>query len=323
MQDSVAATVQLLISALLLTGDCGPVASGLSGDESRRTSSCCDDASGQQEQEKASDEITEIVASYWQKIKSVDEETPADGDDAGLQEYWVGVAIECEKLFKEMLMKGKDERAVIESFESKFGRDGAKADIRWILCSRSCTLDMRLWDLIHEWMDGDADKLWRKRQLLMAEFQTRRYLKDRKAFEQYYHCVIWADWIFNAEQFRFHVGQTAARIERQSDYWWYARKFIVMAHGTGRDDLLKDAKPEDLAGRFREWQAWLKTEGPFLRPSTKDNGWSMDAKAKHDGDRYEPFVTSQELPSLANPPGAPFADWKGPSPMAPKILRRL
>ena len=312
----------LLASSLLIAGTCGSERSGLSDSRSHGDSNSCADSENPPVSDKVSDEISTIVAAYWQKIRATSEESPAEGDESGLQEYWAGIGIGCYAQFTAMLAASKDERAVIESFVSKFGRNGAEADMRWILCSRGCTLDMHRVGLVGP-EDGGVNEIWRKRQLLVAEFQTRRFLNDRKALDQYLHCVIWANWIFHPEWFQFHVHKTGIGIDRESEYWWYARTFVLMSYATGRDDLLKGVKPENLADRFREWREWMESDGPFLRPNAKGYGWSIDMKAKDNGDLYEPFVKSRELPLLKKLPETPFPDWKGPPPMPPKLLRRM
>ena len=63
------------------------------------------------------------------------------------------------------------------------------------------------------------------------------------------------------------------------DYWCYARNFMLLAHATGRDDLLVKVDSDDLRQRFLVWREWWIGNEELLahlRPDNKNLVWHFD-----------------------------------------------
>jgi hypothetical protein len=265
--------------------------------------------------------IDKEVDAMWGQLKEFDRDSQASADDDGALAYWIGVTQKCFKLTMQSLDGSKDERRFIEIFVSKFGSGGAQSDIRWILSCQDWTLDVSaVWPVHGE--KTESDRKARNRQLLVAEFHTRRLLSDPKMLGRYYEAVVWYDWMFSAQWFPTYLHRTKTGLEREAEYWWHARNFILLAHATGRDDLLRNAKPDDLKPRYEEWREWFDREGGFLRASMDSYTWKIDDHARSEGRKYESFEDNQELPALTRP-NMPFPDWKGPPPLPPSTMRKL
>jgi len=278
------------------------------------------ESQGLQNNEPQRAKILKLVDDYWSKIKATAAMPPGDDDsDEKVADYWIGMLNECNRLYDEMLQEGRDDRAVIEAFVDKFGSKDSASDVRWLLCRPQSTMDFNGFYPVH----SERHPTHRKQQLLVAEFQVRRFLKDQKAFERYYEFVVWTDWIFTPDVFGVSVDKTDKGFQRDGEYWWHARNFILFAHATGRDDLFKGVAPSDLQPRFVDWQKWLKSEGAFLREKRQGYGWTIDKEAKQNDDRYAPFVESSELPTLENRPATPFTPWKGPKALSTRKFRGL
>ena len=91
-----------------------------------------------------------------------------------------------------------------------------------------------------------------------------------------------------------------------------------MVLATGRDDLMKDAKAEQLQPQYKTWMAWLKEDGPYLRPSNKTFVWVVDKGEKGRQEGFLPFMERYELPVLKVRPAFPFPEWQGPPTGSPE-----
>jgi hypothetical protein len=132
-------------------------------------------------------------------------------------------------------------------------------------------------------------------------------LDNPKLLARYYDVLAWERvWFefFNLENIikstHDHLREAPAE-----EYWWDALNFIILAHATGRDDLLKDAKPEKLRARFETWYTWFEENRLYLR--SVENGWlwTLDENAKARSER--PPIAFPDWDAL---PDDPFDDWK-------------
>lgn len=258
-----------------------------------------------------------IIAEIWTKIKSA-EAPQSPNIKEGSPEAWLNVI---KVGFAEMqkIIKSSNPREGLEYYVHQFGKQGAQADMRWLLA-------LRTWGLAPDRSLNPhrEDKIThnnRRVQLISAELQVRLFLKDPKLLARYYHSVIWYGYMFNDLFYPVRLGQVYRNMKADSpddNYWWYAQNFVLMAHATGRDDLLKGAKPEDLKPRFQQWYHWFMQNGMYLRASPDTFYWSLEEKGKKIRKVYFPFVSKQELPPLKVLPIYPFPDWKGPKPTTPQ-----
>jgi len=212
-----------------------------------------------------------------------------------------------------------NQREAFQFYINQFGKHGAQADFRWLFALRSQGLTA---DRSVAPPSREKKKVERRRsELLVAELQVRMFLKSPELLARYYHSVAWFNFMFGEYSFPFHLHkcyQCLHEGERSDEYWWFAQNFLIMLHATGRDDLLKGAKPEDLKPQFKKWSDWLIENGMYLRPSKKTHYWVLDEGEKARKEGYVPFVLNQKLPPLVVRPKYPFPDWKGPSPAKPQ-----
>jgi len=261
---------------------------------------------------------------YWNVIKSASASEPKKGDPDEITEYWTDIILQTMKSFEEML-EDTDKREVLTYYVERFGKDGAQADMRWLVAYYPVTMNNCQAGGLSPPRDNRS-KRWREIQLLFAEIHVRHLLANPKILSRYYQAVVWKGKFIRAKEgWIMEVGNTERSFSKKSDeeYWWYARNFVLMAHATGRDDLLQNVKPENLKGQFRKWQSWLKNEGVFLRPSSKYPRWELDEGEKRRKEGYLPYLFKSEKPPLLIIPKYPFPDWKGPEPPPPSLLSEL
>ncbi len=169
-----------------------------------------------------------------------------------------------------------------------------------------------------------ALKLLRARQALISEFLVRRMLKDEKTLKRYWHVHAWygGRFIGGSESHRIHFPLTAQNTRdgllqgNPEQFWFWARNFVLLAHGTGRDDLLKNSSPDDLKTRCSVWYDWLKENGARLRADREYPRWVFDQKLADEG-----LIFDQDhvLPPLRGA-ARPFPDWAQVPPPPFKLL---
>ncbi|UCG48790.1 MAG: hypothetical protein JSU94_03230, partial [Phycisphaerales bacterium] len=146
---------------------------------------------------------------------------------------------------------------------------------------------------------------------LVCKIQVRMFLKDPDLLERYYNVVIWSE-VFLKDHGPMEMGQWWSLLRKLGldwdsmdgdDYWWYAREFVLLAHATGRDDLLRDGDSMELYEACEKWRAWMWTN------IWKDTSWT----------RFFPhpdkpiWVERDSLLAvgrgLVKKPSLPFPDW--------------
>lgn len=149
---------------------------------------------------------------------------------------------------------------------------------------------------------------------------VRQFLRDEERFHRYYVAVIWHRRLLEYPCLGHSVVVMRDALAKDNNplYWWYARNFLVLAHATGRDDLLSDVETDELRPRFDEWLKWFAKNGAFLRARTDYPGWHVDEGEKRRQEGFIPFLDDAQLPCLVKFPECPFPDWEGPPPPTPK-----
>jgi hypothetical protein len=261
------------------------------------------------------------AAQIWETIRTAGPKDPKKYKDGQL-EYWVEIY---DVGFRELkkIIKSPNPREALEYYVNQFGKHGPQADMRWLMPVRS-------WNLAADWSPAGPyrDKKYRdfrRIQILFAELQVRQFLKSPDLLDRYYQSIVWYGGFFKELNFPVYLGGVYRHMQKDEDdeYWWFAQNFLLMAHATGRDDLLKNVKPENLKPRCTKWFEWLKNNGMYLRPSAKAPYWVLDEGERSRQEGYVPFVLQQELPPLKVRPKYPFPDWKGPSPATPRDFKAI
>lgn len=195
------------------------------------------------------------------------------------------------------LVAAKPQDASLQYYVQQFGQHDAEADFRWVIT---------LW-----WTTFGPHRIGETREKTMypelfaaqdkiAKYQVQMFLKDPKLFDRYYRAVVWYGKFFRKIDFPVRWGQTRMHMKgvKSDRYWWHARNVLLYVHATGRDDLLKTASAETLDDVFDKWYAWLKENGPYLRPESKRPGWYLDNGEKEREEGYIPFLAHGALPPM-------------------------
>ena len=285
-------------------------------------------APGENDQPQMYDDAEAVsrARDVWRRIVAFE---PVGGDATAGEsaDYWRAVEGAALREFYEFVKEGPP-KAAFQEFVRQFGRHGPEADLRWLLAVRGvgCKPDFEIAPYSSEEFPGTeypAVPQVQRAQLLMAELETRAFLKDPSLLRRHYHAVLWFGDFFDPQSLPDHVSTTRTNLKQGDDeYWWHARAFVLLAHATGRDDLVRDFDPDALQAPFDKWYAWFEKEGIYLRPSTSEPIWVLDQGERKRQDAYLPFVLKPfTLPSLQVAPEGPLPDWKGPAPAALRNVR--
>jgi len=151
----------------------------------------------------------------------------------------------------------------------------------------------------------------RQIQNLVSKIQVDMFLEDPDLLERYYNLIIWSGQFSSAslnEWWSFvrrvvGLDEFLYTDERDPDYWWYARQFMLLAHATGRDDLLRDVDPTDLSPRCETWDNWVWTN------IWEDEEWTRFFPHPHKPIWVERDSLLAEGRELIYRPALPFPDW--------------
>jgi len=149
----------------------------------------------------------------------------------------------------------------------------------------------------------------------VAKTQVEMFLKRPDLLDRYYNVVVWSHQFLGstlgqwwslmskvselAESWRPLYYDAAA----YSDYWYYARDFMLVAHATGRDDLLQDVDGGELYQRYEKWDAWLQTN------VWGETGWTRLVPHPEKPIWVERDSLLAKGRDLVKEPMFPFPDW--------------
>jgi hypothetical protein len=272
------------------------------------------------------------ISVYWDEIKRALPPRPLSPQDQA-QSAWVVQAIRIENpLFWKMCDK-PDPAGRLDLYVSRLGSDAPRADLAWLLADPAGLIPFRhVVELGGEGQGTAAQQELRagllQIQRLLCEAEVNRCLAGRAFLERYYRAVLWSGMFLRDNRLAaqhgahdtqlgdlvFAVGQLRKGLPplTDKDFWCYARHFVLLAHATGRDDLLTNASATDLRTRCQQWYEWLGgdhwVEGNdprliHMQPDTQSLVWH--------------FVPGWRGPAPFNPipiPDRPFADGQLPVP---------
>lgn len=271
------------------------------------------------------------LTAIWEAIKStkaadIKQTQFPDVDfkiEPGSDNYWgLFTALGFDELKK--ISQSSNPRKGFQYFVDQFGTTDALTDMRWLQAARALHLNPeRSYHPLRE-PENKYQQRQRRDQLIFAELMVRKFLKSPEALKRYYQAVIWFDRMLHPLNFPVYQGVISRQLKKESPedgYWWHAFQFVLMAHATGRDDLLEDVKPEDLKPRFNKWFNWYKENG--LKLWADEETWYWEKNTDENNKLYLnlKFLDDQGLPPLKVRPQYPFPNWKGPEPAAPKLYR--
>lgn len=206
---------------------------------------------------------------------------------------------------------------------NQFGKHGPMVDMRLCIADAPVMFPQD-WDRPAEpFLKAGRPELrrieeeYRAIQNLVSKIQVEMFLENPNALERYYDALIWSHQFlrYGENEWRSLISKFVGLDEfwcrfdgGDADYWWYAREFVLLAHATGRDDLLRDVDPTDLYSRYEKWDEWMDTniwgEAGWTRlfPHSEKPIW-----VERDS------ILAQGRP-LVREPVLPFPDWD------PKVL---
>lgn len=264
----------------------------------------------------------------WEKIRKTKAKRPQKMDRDSINSYWIMIFFQCNELFEKSLLTQPNLDRKLALFVNRFGRDGPAADIRWVAVFPSATLPLRSRPVSKDNDRPVGDTTARSLQMHLSELLTRRFVKEPKTLRRYWHIMAWRGawfvgypnnthpFLVPSVAFPMTAGFTYRGITRgpKDEYWWWARNFVLLAHATGRDDLLKNADPAHLHKKAEQWYRWYTWNERFLRPDTKYPRWIWDITAIYNQSFWKNTLPEFEFPN------APFPDWKGVPPPGKGIL---
>ncbi len=173
--------------------------------------------------------------------------------------------------FWDLILSG-DMDANVSFYVDQFGKYDAKADLAWVCGNPWATLpeiNLRLWNKRPK---PDDDPVRRRVmetidsvQSLFAQRLVTRLLSDPALLERYYGVVIWSEAYLGGPDTMvagFDVGvETLAKPEAwdKEHYQRASLSFLMLAHATGRDDLIKKADPQKMNATAKVWLAWKRS----------------------------------------------------------------
>jgi len=260
----------------------------------------------------------------WTEFFSITpDESYDDTDDKA--EWWADLSTKLHGEFWRNCSE-PDYKDRLKSLVRQFGTRGADADMKLCLMDPGTFLPRDYMEPAADMsknVSGQSEEIhqarknrYREIQLLLSRFQAEIFLEDREILDRYYNMLIWSRMFLGSPEYHCPqlFGKTSALRkgfhEESEDYWWYARDFILLAHATGRDDLLEGATTENLVERFEKWYTWVidRMENR-LKAHPKKPIWIV-----------VPHVFREDSKKLREPK-LPFDDWDSKrSPPSPLLI---
>lgn len=248
----------------------------------------------------------------------------SQGDQLRSADSWRELLGKCFRVFFDHLEKASDRKHALEYFVDQFGRHGPHADIRWLMASGPITLPMsNSMPRFAMSAEEHPQEAWMyDAQLYVSKLLAERCLADKDFLARYYWSVLWSEQYLGPDQLNYlHRQELAvpAAIDSVSDgfadrpaaeEYYFARNGILLFYATGRDDLLKQAKPEDIKRRFDPFEKWFWTNWPYLRLDPDCPRWILDKEAQRQGERWKGKTAIPFIPI----PRKPLPDWQGDVP---------
>lgn len=221
----------------------------------------------------AEDRTTKTVASCLEKIMAV----PWPTRGSKVEEVWEDFTGQIELAFWQGFIDDDGIEEKLGWWIEQFGKKGPETDLRLLLSCPEVFLnpfpprrpdnDPHAGDSTHT-REEAVKQDWSRKLSVMREIvqerMLRKFLADRHAFKRFYEAKVWVGdgldddssymllrylWLL---EMKFRPPE-----EDLAQYRGWALIFMLVAHATGRDDVLDGAKAEDLHPRFKRWWEWF------------------------------------------------------------------
>jgi hypothetical protein len=205
-------------------------------------------------------------------------------------------------------------------FVAQFGKHGTVADLDWILAAPELILYEDVPGSAYmSNVSGKASDLLRGIwycQSVISEAEVERFAREPELLHRYYIALFWIgflDPVFSTDDHSIgryihfqvilpefkHVPDSLRNNAPDAMFWGYARSFFILAHATGRDDLLKSSDRATIISNENKWLDWMTGDGySQLSPSTDKLTWRV----------VPGFDNGRQLDPLGASPTSPFPD---------------
>ena len=251
----------------------------------------------------------------WQAFLS---QAPAVSEqrDPNATDWWADVILACHKQFWLACREfGPDVTASF--FAQQFGQSGTDADFRVLFAEPEVMVPQEYTKPVESRHATNqalvaAAQLIRKAQLAAARAQVELFLDQPEQLHRYYQAALWCGLMFRGAPFHhLKLVQKYTGLKNEfrplpdSDYWWYARDFMVLAYATCSEDLLGGATPGEMYERFLKWKERIEPHIYYVLPLPDGTRWGFDPQTA-----LEERWTSQAL----RRPEQPFPTWDAKMP---------
>ncbi len=214
-----------------------------------------------------------LCAPQWERIKAGASPQASGATAAQDMQRMVATSRAGRQPFWE-LCQAADAKKRIACYVGRFGREGAEADYAWMLADPAALLPTtHVYWVVHPpkpkpGPEYDMVEGFEQVNRMVCKAEVQRFLREPAVFRRYYQAVMWSGMLLGSPEdqnswFQYAAGELDRDFPAASakDYWCYARQFMVLAHATGRDDLLMGVAATDLRRRCSVWYAWLAGKG--------------------------------------------------------------
>jgi hypothetical protein len=233
-----------------------------------------------------------------------------DGRHNDENSRWAWLAVRSQEVFYQAV-ESYELESFFKYYVSVFGKEGAEADLRWILAANPASLVGREREPIRG--HGKTAK-YPRAQLGIAEALVPRLLKEPAIRQRYWEANLYARCFLRASGDGSLLGISIATVHagfekgKKEDYWYYARIFVMLAHATHWDEPLRGYRPDDLVAAFHVWRKWYEENEEYMVADQEQHRWRLDEQAKAKGSKTNKH---DELPALKELT-YPFSDWGKP-----------
>ena len=255
---------------------------------------------------QAVDEDADYVKT-WTEIRATKLEDDSKFKDENTR--WASLTVRLQDTFYKAV-ENHEPRSFCKYYVSLFGKHGADADLRWVLAANPASLVNRDRQPIRA--HGKMAK-YPHAQMAISEALVPRLLAEPDLRQRYWELVLYSRSLLRNDPtdtgslFGIAIAAVQDGFAKgdKTDYWYYARLFMVLAHATSWDDSLKEYKADDLASAYRAWRKWFDENEVYLVADQEKHRWRLDESAKSKRIKTN---AHEELPSLKNLE-FPFSDW--------------
>jgi hypothetical protein len=262
-------------------------------------------------------------ADIWMQIQ---EEQHASNNDLFADEdsKWASFATRLQATFYSAV-KAEDSEDFLKYYVAQFGRHGADADLRWVLAASPASLVDR--NTAPFGLDLKVAK-YRFAELEISKELVARLMAEPNIRSRYWTLILYSKSLLgdvaNSADYGSRFGDAISitekgfRGENMDEYWFHARRFIMLAHATSWDESLITYRHNDLRDAFRAWKKWFNNNEEYFVANQTAHVWQVDDNMRLQNTKVNKNGHLPQLELITKP----FEDWvKNTKPPAPRLIR--